>query len=59
MRNKSKGFVYSYSPEKLRKFMRLSIEEKFEWLEEIMTFLDEFWPSKTRKIFEKLRKGEI
>jgi hypothetical protein len=43
----------------LRRYGRLPVKQKLEWLEEINRFLHRFMPPETRKIAKKFKAGEI
>lgn len=55
----SNGFKYYLEDDKIREYMKLSIEQKFKWLDEINRFNELVMDDKTKKIREKLRKGEV
>ena len=54
-----KGFSYGISEDVLKKWIKLSPEQKLEWLEEINRFIYNFAPEKSKEIMQKFRKGEI
>jgi len=54
-----KGFSYTIEDEKLIEYMKLSTEDKLNWLEEINEFMNMVLNDKEKEIREKLRKGEI
>ncbi len=55
----SKGFSYTIDDEKILEYMKLSVEDKLKWLEEINKFNELFLGKKEKQIREKLRRGEI
>jgi len=55
----NKGFNYTLENDKIRKYMKLSTEDKLKWLEEINTFTRLLLTEKEKKLREKLRAGEI
>ncbi|PKP59924.1 MAG: hypothetical protein CVT89_00670 [Candidatus Altiarchaeales archaeon HGW-Altiarchaeales-2] len=54
-----KGFSYTIEDEKLIEYMKLSTEDKLNWLEEINEFMNMVLNDREKEIREKLRKGEI
>jgi hypothetical protein len=54
-----KGFYYSLENEKIREYMKLTPEEKLQWLEEINQFTNLALNDRQREFREKLRRGEI
>lgn len=54
-----KGFKYYLEDDKIREYMKLSVEQKFKWLDEINRFNELVMDEKTKRIREKLRKGEV
>jgi len=54
-----KGINYTIEEEKLIEYMKLSTEDKLNWLEEINEFTNMVLNDKEKEIREKLRKGEI
>ena len=54
-----KGFKYYIEDEKIKEYMKVPIEQKFKWLEEINRFNEMVMDEKTKKIREMFRKGEI
>lgn len=55
----AKGFKYTIEDEKIREYMKLSIEEKFKWLNEIQKFNQFALTDKEKEIMEKFKKAEI
>lgn len=53
------GFSYTVDAKKILEYMKLPVEEKLNWLEEINEFTFLFLGEKKREIREKLRRGEI
>jgi len=56
---KKKGFVLHYTEEQIRDYERLSAKDKLNWLEEANRFIHRVMPSRTKKIWEMFRRGEI
>ena len=54
-----KGFYYSLENEKIREYMKLTPEEKLQWLEAINQFTNLALNDQQREFREKLRRGEI
>lgn len=54
-----KGFSYNLEDEKIIAYMKLTAEEKLQWLEEINRFTYHVLNDRQREFREKLRKGEI
>ena len=54
-----KGFSYIYTQEKYDAYKKLLPLQKLEWLEKMNRFLYNFMPPESKKIREKLRRGEI
>jgi hypothetical protein len=54
-----KGVKYTVSDEKLKEYMKLPIEQKFKWLEELRQFNEMVMDEKTKQIREMFRRGEI
>ncbi|MFC2140840.1 hypothetical protein ACFLQP_00905 [Acidobacteriota bacterium] len=54
-----KGFYYSLENEKIRDYMKLTPEEKLQWLEAINQFTNLALNDQQREFREKLRRGEI
>jgi hypothetical protein len=54
-----KGFSYTLEEEKILEYMKLSVEDKLQWLEEINAFNRMVMDDREKKIREKLRAGEI
>ncbi len=57
--DENKGFSYTVEDEKIIEYMKLSVEDKLKWLEEINQFTRIFLTDKEREFREKLRKAEI
>lgn len=53
------GFYYCLSEETIRKYMSLSPAMKLKWLEEANRFTRKALTSKTRRIWQQFRRGEI
>jgi hypothetical protein len=56
---KRKGFFYYLEDEKIIEYLNLSPRMRLEWLEEIDEFNRKALTGKRRKIWERLRRGEI
>jgi hypothetical protein len=54
-----KGFSYTLEDEKLLEYLKLSVEDKLKWLEEINAFNRMAMGDREKNITEKLRTGEI
>lgn len=54
-----KGFYYTLEDEKIIAYMKLPLEVRLKWLEEINLFNRLVLTDKEKEIREKLRKGEI
>jgi hypothetical protein len=54
-----KGFYYSLENEKIREYMKLTPEEKLQWLEAITQFTNLALNDQQKEFREKLRSGEI
>lgn len=52
------GFSYTLEDEKLIEYMKLTAEEKLQWLEEINEFTNMVLTEKEKKIREIFRIGE-
>lgn len=59
MKKTSKGINYTIEEEKLMDYMKLSTEDKLNWLEEINEFTNMVLNDKEKEMREKLRKEEI
>jgi len=59
MKKHLKGFSYKYAQEKYNEYKKISTEHKLEWLEKMNRFFYYFRSPKDRKIWERIRKGEI
>jgi len=59
MKKISKGINYTIEEEKLMDYMKLSTEDKLNWLEEINEFTNMVLNDKEKEMREKLRKEEI
>ena len=53
----NQGFDHTLEPEKIAAYMKLSAEEKLQWLEEIRQFTEETLTKKTRRIRDHFRNG--
>lgn len=59
MNKRKKGFRHVPDKTTLRKYQKLSAEEKLEWLEEINKFFYRVLPKEKKKIVEDFRAGRI
>ena len=57
MKNNEQTNDEEYSIEGLKRYMALSAEEKFNYLEEINNFLKESMPEKSKKVWEELKRN--
>jgi len=57
--NEKKGYSYTVEDEKLIAYMKLSTEQKLEWLEEINAFTHSVLSDEEKLIRQKLRAAEI
>lgn len=55
----SKGFSYVLEDDKILEYMKLSTEDKLNWLEDINLFNSLFLTDKEREMREKLLQGKI
>ncbi len=55
----NKGFYYEVDEKKIEEYKNLPDEMKLKWLDEIFKFTVMCETEETKKIREKLRKGEI
>ena len=55
----TKGFSYVLEDDKILEYMKLSTEDKLNWLEDINEFNSLFLTGKEREIREKLLQGKI
>lgn len=51
------GYSYTLTCEQIRKHLKLTPEQRLQWLEEANRFLYEAMDEKTRKIRDKFRAG--
>ena len=54
-----KGFAYTLEDEKIKEYMKLTTEEKLQWLEEIFLFTEMCLTPKEKEFRNKLRSAEI
>ena len=54
-----KGFIYTLEDEKIIEYMKLSTEDKLQWLEEINEFNNMVFNDREKELREKLRTCEI
>lgn len=57
--SKSKGFGFQLDREKILLYKDSPAREKLQWLEEANKFCQKFVTGKRRKIWEKIRRGEL
>ncbi len=57
--NETKGYSYTVEDEKMIEYMKLSTEQKLQWLEEINTFTQAVLSDEEKLIRQKLRAAEI
>ena len=57
--NEKKGYSYTVEDEKIIEYMKLSTEQKLQWLEEINTFTYLALSDEEKLIRQKLRSAEI
>lgn len=55
----NKGFSYTIDDEKILEYMKLPVQDKLKWLEEINEFNELFLGKKEKKIRDKLKQDEI
>ncbi|MFH0924388.1 MAG: hypothetical protein V1872_01935 [bacterium] len=55
----NKGFSYVLEEEKIIDYLKLSIEDRLNWLEEINEFTMMVLNDKEKEIRKKIRAGEI
>ncbi len=55
----NKGYSYAVEDEKILEYMKLSTEQKLQWLEEINAFTFSVLSDQEKLIRNKLRAGEI
>lgn len=54
-----KGFSYTLEDEKILEYMKLSSEEKLQWLEEVVEFTNSALTEKEKEFRQKLLEGSI
>ena len=54
----NRGFTYVLEDDKILEYMKLSVEQKLIWLEEIDEFTRAVLDDKQKEIREKLRSGQ-
>ena len=57
--DEKKGYSYTVEDEKMIEYMKLSTEQKLQWLEEINTFTQAVLSDEEKLIRQKLRAAEI
>ena len=57
--NEKKGFSYTVEDEKIIAYMKLSTEQKLQWLEEINALTDAVLSDEEKCMRQKLRAAEI
>jgi len=55
----AKGLIYTLEDEKIIEYMKLSVEEKLKWLEDINAFNELFLTEREKEIRERLREGRL
>ena len=55
----SKGYSYTIEEEKILEYMKLTTEQKLQWLEEINAFTFAVLSDEEKMLREKLRAGEL
>jgi hypothetical protein len=55
----AKGYSYTVEDEKILEYMKLTTEEKLQWLEEINAFTFAVLSDEEKLLRQKLRSGEI
>ena len=58
-RRKIKGFYYTLEEHKIKEYMKLTTEEKLQWLEEIFLFTKMVLTQKQKEMRNKLRLADI
>ena len=53
------GYSYTVEDEKIKEYMKLTTEEKLNWLQEIVEFTDMVLTDKEKEFQRKLRSCEI
>jgi hypothetical protein len=56
---RGRGFRHHHSDEELRRYRALSVAQKLAWLHAAWKLTVDFLPEKSRRAYEKLRRGEI
>lgn len=54
-----KGFPYTLEDDKILEYLKLSIEERLQWLEEINEFTNLVLTDEEKKIREEFRNGTL
>ncbi len=57
--NEKKGYSYTVEDEKIIEYMKLSTEQKLQWLEEINAFTHAVLSDEEKLMRQKLRAAEI
>ena len=55
----NKGFSYTIEDEKILEYMKLTIEEKLQWLEEILELTENTLTEKEKEFRRRLRDGSL
>lgn len=55
----NKGFSYTLEDDKIKEYMKLTTEEKLQWLEEIVEFTNMTLTDKEKEFQNKIRRCEI
>lgn len=53
------GFSYTVEDDKIKEYMKLTTEEKLEWLQEIVEFTNLVLTDKEKEFQNKLRRSEL
>ncbi len=54
-----KGFAYTLEDEKILEYMKLTVEEKLQWLEEIMELTEATLTEKEKEFRRMLLEGSL
>ena len=55
----NKGFSYTIEDEKILEYMKLTTEEKLQWLEEIVDLTNNALTEKEKEFQRRLREGSL
>lgn len=56
---KNKGFSYTLEDDKILEYMKLTTEEKLQWLEEIVEFTNLVLTERERDFQKRLKEGSL